>query len=313
MPNVVPHERWKSPLLHTIAYELFRQHLTEINNIYWSFVPANETIKKEARIALESNNGDPRTFFSVNKTYDRRLANSYKEWKQHNNDFENYTRLSMVMLLSSCFETYLRTIISLAFESKPGVIFHDPDSVDGLQLLQRSLSYGDNSRNNEHAVFASRINHICEGDWEQRIKRFEDYFGQIPETFKKKKSDLEKMRKLRNKIAHQFGREDDSYEMPLLFDSKEAIRVSHDRLLKLFQLVDEIVECLDNYLKDNFIGSYDIIKLFYEEYVSRKVSISPLMKPSKALQEYLGKHGHNFEGKKAFCQNMMNYYGLPQI
>lgn len=45
-------ERWVSPLQHTIAYELFKKHFTEINKIYWAFVPASNTIESNAKKQL---------------------------------------------------------------------------------------------------------------------------------------------------------------------------------------------------------------------------------------------------------------------
>ena len=39
--------RWKSPLPYTLAFNLFKKHYTELNEIYWAFVPASNTIKKE--------------------------------------------------------------------------------------------------------------------------------------------------------------------------------------------------------------------------------------------------------------------------
>ena len=42
-------ERWESPFPYTLAYNLFKQHFTELNRVYWAFVPAKDTIKKAAK------------------------------------------------------------------------------------------------------------------------------------------------------------------------------------------------------------------------------------------------------------------------
>lgn len=113
-------ERWESPFPYTLAYNLFKQHFTELNRVYWAFVPAKDTIKKAAKNALPNDDADPKSFFLVKDEDDKRIAPTYTEWKTAFGDFENYTRLNMLMLLSSCFETYLRTALALSFESKPG-------------------------------------------------------------------------------------------------------------------------------------------------------------------------------------------------
>ena len=124
-------DRWQSPFPYTLAFNLFRQHITELNKVYWAFVPASNTIKKAAKKELATDDADPKTYFLIPDEDDRRVAPTFSEWKADFKSFENYTRLNMIMLISSCFETYLRTVVSLAFESKPGVIIMCPDSVDG--------------------------------------------------------------------------------------------------------------------------------------------------------------------------------------
>lgn len=75
-------------------------------------------------------------FFLIPDEEDRRMAPTYGEWKIDFSEYVNYSRLNIIMLLSSCFETYLRTVVSLSFESKPGVIINCQDAVDGAALLK---------------------------------------------------------------------------------------------------------------------------------------------------------------------------------
>lgn len=114
--------RWTSPFEHTIPFSLFHKHFTEINDAYWAYVPAASTIEKRALEGLQNEAEDPRKYFLISDEDDRRVANTYSEWKASFREFGNYTRLNIIMLLSSCFETYLRTVVSLAFESKPACI-----------------------------------------------------------------------------------------------------------------------------------------------------------------------------------------------
>lgn len=41
--------RWKSPFPYALAFNLFKQHIEEINRSYWAFVPTANTIKALAK------------------------------------------------------------------------------------------------------------------------------------------------------------------------------------------------------------------------------------------------------------------------
>lgn len=127
-------ERWNSPFPHTIAFVLFKEHFTELNYVYWAHVPAASTIEKKALEALKSEDADPKRYFLIPDKDDRRIPKTYAQWKSFYREFSNYTRLNMLMLLSSCFETYLRTIVSLSLESKPGIIIKAPDAVKSVDI-----------------------------------------------------------------------------------------------------------------------------------------------------------------------------------
>lgn len=73
-------ERWESPFPYTLAYNLFKQHFTELNRVYWAFVPAKDTIKKAAKTPYQMTMLIPRAFL-VKDEDDKRIAPTYTEWK----------------------------------------------------------------------------------------------------------------------------------------------------------------------------------------------------------------------------------------
>ena len=89
-------ERWNSPFPHTIAFVLFKEHFTELNNVYWAHVPAASTIEKKALEALKSEDADPKRYFLIPDRDDRRMAQTYGQWKSFYREFSNYTRLNML-------------------------------------------------------------------------------------------------------------------------------------------------------------------------------------------------------------------------
>ena len=76
-------ERWNSPFSHTIAFVLFKEHFTELNNIYWAHVPAASTIEKKALEALKSKDADPKLYFLIP---DKDVTNTKDyPWYRHGN------------------------------------------------------------------------------------------------------------------------------------------------------------------------------------------------------------------------------------
>lgn len=300
-------ERWNSPFPYTLAFNLFKKHFTELNQIYWSFVPAYNTIVSKAKKSLVTDEADPKTFFLIHDEDDRRIAPTFGEWKSSFNEFSNYTRLNMVMLLSSCFETYLRTVVSYAFESKPGVIIKCPDSVDGVFLLKSNHSYGDSSDKNYQ--FIEHIDNICHGEWTKRFLEFNKYFGKLPDTVLSKAQELDKFRILRNNIGHYFGRNKSDYSTPLLFKPISAIRVSHERVINYFRLINGVAREIDNYLKENYIGSYDIIKLYMQQNVQGYFENDEPGVKAREFQKLLGREGFVKVGS-LYYRNLIDYCNL---
>lgn len=71
--------RWKSPFPYTLAFNLFKQHIEEINRSYWAFVPTANTIKALAKKNLVNDDADPKSFFLIPDEEDRRIAPTYGE------------------------------------------------------------------------------------------------------------------------------------------------------------------------------------------------------------------------------------------
>lgn len=300
-------DRWTSPFPYTLAYNLFRQHITELNNIYWSFVPVSNTIKKSAKNALQTDNADPKTYFLIQDEDDRRLAPTYGEWKANFRSFENYTRLNMVMLISSCFETYLRTVISHAFESKPGVIIMCPDSVDGVFLLKNRTGYG--NTNSKDYQFSDQIDEICRGDWEKRFFAFQKYFGLLPNSIVNNTAQLNELRVTRNNVGHYLGRKKTDYETPILFTPLAAMEISHNRVLKYFKLVNNVAKDLDKYLKDNIIGSYDVLKYYFQQISEGNFDNGHPGQRARDLQRCLGRAGLPAVGNE-YYRNIVSFFDL---
>ena len=296
-------ERWYSPFPCTIPFVLFKKHFTELNAIYWAHVPASNTIKKKASEKL-TDNDDPKQFFLIQDEDDRRLAPTFSQWKEDYQEFLNYNRMNMLMLLSSIFETYLRTIVSLSFESKPGIIIKAPNAIDGVFLLKKDYQYGEYG--SKSYMFTNEVDMICRGEWNNRITNFIKFFGSFSIT-EQKLQELDQLRKDRNLLGHYFGRKKAIYEAPLLINPSSAERISHNRFIKYCKTVFAVASKMDNYLQKNIIGSYDIIKYYFQ--YSKEDFNSSIGEQARRFKSKLGKLGLNII-EKNYYRNLISYCWL---
>ena len=296
-------ERWKSTFPYTLAFNLFKKHITELNKAYWSFVPAANTIislsKKETKFK-----DDPKSFFLIHDEDEHRIASNLDEWKDDFGIFSQYTRLNMVMLISSCFETYLRTVVANAFESNPGVIIMAPGSVDGADLLKQKPSYANS--NSEDYQFTDQVNEICKGEWSKRFRVFEKYFGKLSESIITQTDNLDELRQTRNNIGHYFGRTKKDYSAPIVFSPIAAQSVSEKRVKRYLGLVYEVARDLDSFMKDRHIGSYDIIKAYISLGYDKAASPN---ERAKKFRKYMGDEGFPPAGKY-YYRNLISYIDL---
>lgn len=296
--------RWESPFPYSLAFNLFKQHFEEINRSYWAFVPASNTIIALAKKNLVDDNANPLTFFLIPDDEDRRVAPTYGEWKNDFSEFTNYSRLNIIMLLSSCFETYLRTAVSLAFESKPGVIIQCKNAIDGALLLKRDIMYG--NMNDKSYRFAEVIEEVCRGEWQKRFIAFQKYFGDLPTDLIALTGKLDELRVTRNNLGHYFGRTKNDYSAPINFEPIETPRVSHDRILSYFKLIFLAAKMIDAYLQENIIGSYDVIKKYFQFLSDGDIISDTVNSNAYQLRKLMGKHGLPSAGKE-FYNNLVAY------
>ena len=300
-------ERWISPFNSSLAYVLFMKHFTELNTIYWAHVPASNTVIKHIKQkSVDNPTTDFCKLFVVKDEDERRLASDYNAWNQDYKEFLNYTRLNMLMLLSSAFETYLRTIVSLAIESKPGTVLGCPESIDGAFLLKKDINYG--MYNDKNYLFSNIIDDVCRGEWSKRVEAYEKYFGTAPTGLKGNISKLDELRRTRNEIGHYFGRKKNQYETPILMAPKEVERVSHDNLIKYMNTVHKTVKSIDEHLHITFVGSYDIIKFYFQEIHIDSKDLTPGIQ-AKNLQKHLGEKGLRTAGTE-YYKNLLSYMCL---
>src|SRR5690606_3977391 len=93
---------------------------------------------------LKNNNASWTDFASDHLMFEvpkgEEIFKNLKGWSDTYNQFENWINLNSLLAISSNFETYLSTIVSLSLESDPGVLFNSSKSIDGISLPKKGAN-----------------------------------------------------------------------------------------------------------------------------------------------------------------------------
>lgn len=280
--------RWGTPSEKSMAFRLFKQHITQLNNSYWANFPVATTIKKLIKKETEKNkNLNPIDYFIVQDEHDRRLASDFQSWEESYGRFNRDVRMNMVMSISSCFEVYFRSIVALSIESSPGIMFHAKNAIDGASLLKRQSDYS--NFNAKKYPFQQAVFSVTKGNWGKRKSCYEKLFEESPDFLIKNSNQLEDLRKSRNRIGHYFGRTEEKYSVPTQFVTEEPNGTSHHQLIKFLELTEKTAEAIDQHLFSEFIGAYELLK-FYFISLPQKLKNKELYCRAQWLQEEMAKH-----------------------
>lgn len=249
--------RWKPSEQATRAHREFCNHHTELNNLYWSFVPLASYGSYVARNSVE-----PATakLFFANGPDVVRIPPIVSDWKNHFGDFKNWVRLGVIMSAMSYFEVYFRTAITLALLSDPLARHGAAKALDGMKLVKVGASY----------EIDTQVTYCVKGEWPKRLATFRRLFAKVPTIFSSENiSILEEIRGIRNKVGHAFGRDIHS-NWNLVGSGRSSVeRLSENRLKKYLGLLFDVAADVDIFLLGNFIGEFEYL-LEYHRWLSKK-------------------------------------------
>ena len=194
--EIVKFSRWNPSHKNSWPYRIFNQYSAELNRIVMAYTSASKFTYSGLKQKGATWNDKANKYLYTNNDNEITIRN----WSDTFNQFDNWVRLNELLAVSAYFETYLSAIISLSFESDPGLLIGSRHSIDGIKILKEGHKFKKDD-------FKDKIVNCTKGDWNSRISYMSSIFGLIPESFVSYKSELEKMRNLRNKIGHAFGRD----------------------------------------------------------------------------------------------------------
>lgn len=289
-------DRWSSTYPHSWQYKVFLQYNSELRRFYFSNYNARQFVFSQLKKEGATKESKISQFFRM-----RDNALTEKQWAQNYNDFENWTLLNAAMALSSYFETYLLSAIMLSIESDPGLLLGASKSVDGAKLMK----YGQFKKKDFDKVAEG----CTKGEWPLRISNLEKLFGTMPLSITTNISELEKLRKLRNNVAHAFGRDIDKSRLYNVSQTIPMERLSFERFSKWQHIIEKIVMGVDAIFVKNHIGSFQPLMVYHQIYTEsdKATDTKSIGERVKKLKRQLGRDIDRKYGK-TYCRTLVNYY-----
>lgn len=275
MSSLIEFKRWESKLEFSIPYSSYVSYNSELRRMFRAIDSSKRYVYKSLNTDRKAKWEDnPNKYFDfhpqVKKTY--AFFETLKEWSDSLNSFMNWNNLNTLVAVAANFEIYLSQIIRLALESDCGIIYGLNHEIDGIKVLKNNISFD----------FSKAVESCTKGEWSVRNNNIKRLFKDIPTIFEKECGTLDKIRKLRNDIAHSFGRNiEDSHDIERL-DRISMAAMNDNVLLKYWDTIDECVKELDIFLINNHIGEYQLL-LFYHKY--HDIAFKNIDIDSKSIKE----------------------------
>lgn len=285
-------KRWDSRNSYSWAFIVFKSYHTSLNRMIWV---NNSSINFVSR-SVSNSDDNIHDFFNVPEENKRAITNNKEDWKDYYKEFQNWNRLNAIMAMSSYFEVYLTSIMTTAIESNPGILHNVSKKIDGVQIMKHSDKYS----------YSDKADEVVKGDWSKRNSKIKSIFGSLPIEFKNEHSSLEKIRKLRNKVGHAFGRDIDKAKEKGTIQILEIERITFQTMQKYMKIIYKCAEVFDKELLNNHIGSYEEL-FFYHQLEKKNPYNDGLGDKTRKLKKAIGKEGLS-PASKEYCKQLITYY-----
>lgn len=288
-------ERWKPYNESSAALRIFNKYDTELRRCMSAYYSAKaytyEHLKSDGAVWEDC---AQKYLFTKGNT-----KLTLKDWSDGFNIFDNWTRLNTIMATCSYFETFLSSIIIESIESDPGILFGVPHAIDGIKLLKSNRPLKENE-------FVQKITDCTKGDWNSRISGIKRLYPGIPKKcFDNHLSGLERIRKLRNDVAHAFGRDIEASRNYKAITIAPMHSISSEKCTKYRTIMTDIAKNFNDYLMNNHIGNFEPLQYYHKIYPE----IENLNKGVKMmrLKKSMGQKGLGIISKD-FCRQLILYY-----
>ena len=292
MNSTVHFNRWGHVQWQTRPFQVFKQYNKELSDFLWAEYAAHEYVKNNL-----INTISPKDDCSSHLCFPAKVWNFQKmeDWSRAFDEGQNYLYLNCVVALSSNLEVFLKSIITLAVESNPGVLSGAPRAIDGV----RNLKY-----NTPVTGYWRRVKKCVDGQWPERIAAMDALFRSHPSILNTHLNDLEAIRELRNKVGHAFGRD---IEAACGFTNTKKLpieRISAENLKNWLKVAYDVATAMDKFLLDNFIGEYQAILEYHKHKDEWKYKFAN--EKAREIKTLYGAKDQQIGLE--FCEELVEYY-----
>jgi hypothetical protein len=295
-------DRWSMSWRKTWALDLFRTHLTEINDAYWSYISGRSFSDRVAAVAGKDVQTAALFGFFGDDAY--HAPTFVPQWRASIATMDEWVRLHAILSLSSFFELYLKMATELAIRSKPHH-FSAHSMSDGILLIKSGNSVPERK-------IESIAKTISDGTWPDRMGCYIKYFGSAPGALTSSVTSLDKLRLLRNKIAHVYGLDTTTRTPPspqYPWQKFNKLSVSTQMLKKYLELVRFVAAGVDEHLCSTFIGEFEIARLLHEWVSANGIDTSNHEDCGLKFKKYLGANTGIFNGvPRDYFSDLCQYY-----
>jgi hypothetical protein len=290
-------DRWNPRERSTWVFRVFKKHNIELLRMYTAF--ENSRKYTYSQLGNTASWTDlPSKHFSFVRPLGYNQFADLKDWSNSFNELENWINLNTLVAISSNFETYLATVIPLALASDVGTLYGTTRKIDGVQILKHGHAKAFDFE--EHVIACTK------GNWSSRLAAYEGYFGRSPKFFSSNVSALEKIRAIRNNVAHAFGRDIEASRNQQEVKTLPIQHLSRESLLRLQKIVWVLAKAIDVHLHRFHIGEYQALVFYHGIYPVLRADLHPSARAIE-LKKRIGSFGAAPAGKE-FCKGLVQYY-----
>ena len=288
-------QRWHSWYRTSRAFTRFKDHHTEINRHYWSLVPVGSYGKYLQRHSAGGTT--TAALFHASGPHAHRLEPLADEWSKDFKEFENWTRLSALLSALSYLEAYISTIITLALRSDPLLRFGQSRAIDGAAWIKRSVTDD----------VSELVAGCVKGEWSKRLASYRKLFGSVPAQLTALQGILDRMRNIRNSVAHSFGRDHTLFEDPLRIADDSAERLPEPTLLAWLGSIEQAAIEIDEHLLPAHLGDFELLWHFHRWRGLPRSEKEPQYAETTAFARFLNRTFGSAPDRE-YCRHLGRYY-----
>ena len=296
-------DRWTLPHsgCKTWAYTAFNKYETELKRLDMSFQACKNYVFKNLSVR-DNAKDDDKAYKYLDTGGDNSIT--IKLWRTtFGKMYLNWNRLNKLMALTSYFETYIASILNLVIESNPSVLLGFTKKIDGMSLRKTGETIPED-------FLKTSIENCTKGEWSKRIIAIKKLLliddNSLLQLMENSVSELDSIRKIRNKVGHAFGRDIEDSQKWYETEIPKIESLSEERYLKWQKLIKNLAREIDKYVMENHVGCYQEL-YFYHINIKKFLSITDKKIRAVELKAKLYEE-KKLTYNKHFCNDIINYY-----